>query len=302
VIDRLLGELADALRADGVEGAAARRVLTEARDHLDEAAALVGDEDAVRGFGSPQEFAALVAAELATTATRVAAVAAFSVLSLAGLAYAVLFLTLPLAGRPDMFGGRVPGLGVAIFAGVVFAPQVAFVSGCLALIRVARLRRRGALGDAELRVQRRRTGVALAGGFVTFAALGLAALDFRSDLAGWWVTGSLAASVTFAIGFTVVAAMTIRSSRPRAGAQGSAEDVFDDLAPLLHLPVLRRLELPAHPWRFAALVALGAAFPVVVGGIGGGDPFDGLIRAATEVVAVLGCYAVFGRPLGLRRI
>ena len=302
MIERLLDELAAALRADGVRGAACRRVLAEARDHLGDAATERGEQEAVRDFGSPRELARLVAAELATTATRTAVLAAFAVLGIAGLAYAALFLTLPLAGTPDIFGGRVPGLGVAVFAGVVFAPQVAFVTGCLALIRVVRVRRRGALGGAELRLQRRRAGVALAAGFATFASLGLAALDFRHDLTGRWATASLAVSASFALAFGVVAAMTLRSTRPRACPdERPVEDVFDDLAPVLDRPAFRRLELSAHPWRFAVLVAVVAAVPVVLGGVADGDPFDGLLRAATEIVAVLGCFAVLGRPLGLRR-
>jgi hypothetical protein len=301
MIDRVLDELTAALRAAGVQGTAYRRVLAEAHGHLEEAAMRVGEEEAVRDFGPPKELAALVAAELATTATRLAVLAAFAVLGLAGLAYAALFLTLPLAGTPDISGGRIPGLGIAIFAGVVFAPQVAFVSGSLALVRVTRLRRRGALGASELRVQRRRAAVAIAAGFATFAALGLAALDYRHDLAGWWVAGSLAASMSLAVALGAVATMTIRSARPAALAGEDADDVFDDLAPVLELRMFRRLELPRHPWRFAVLVALAAAMPVVLGGVVDGDPYDGLFRAASEMVAVLGCFALLGRPLGLRR-
>ena len=144
MIERALAELAAGLAEDGVSGATARRTLAEARDHLEEAAAQMGVEESVRSFGPPRELAGLVAAEVATTATRVAALATFMVLGVAGLAYAVLFLTLPVAGAPDVFGGSVPGLGVVAFVGIVFAPQVAFVSGCLALIRVIRVRRRGA--------------------------------------------------------------------------------------------------------------------------------------------------------------
>lgn len=302
MIEGVLEQLTVALDDCGVRGAGHRRVLAEARDHLAEAVARVSEEEAVHAFGSPRELAELVAAELATAATRSAALAAFAVLGVAGAAYAVLFLTLPLAGLPDIFGGRVPGLGVVLFSGVVFAPQIAFVSGCLALIRVVRLRHRGALGSSELRLQRRRAGVALAAGFGTFASLGLAALDYRNELAAWWVVGSLAASTVFALSFSAVAVVVVRSARPRTRTAQTTEDVFDDLAPLFGLPALRRLELPGHPWRFAGLVALAAAMPVVLGGVVDGDPYDGLLRAASEMVAVLGCFALLGRLLGLRRL
>ena len=301
MIDRVLAELAAALYDDGVRGAAGRRVVVEARDHLEEAATRVGEEEAIRDFGSPRELAGLVAAEVATTSTRSATLAMFAVLGVAGLAYAALFLTLPLAGSPDVFGGSVPGLGIVAFTGIVFAPQAAFVSGCLALIRVVRVRRRGALAAAELRLERWRTGVAIGAGLVTFASLAVAALDFRNDLAGWWVLGSLVVSVLFVLLLGVVAVMTIRSARPHVHAVGPADDVFDDLAPVLGFRMLRRLELPGHPWRFAMLVAAAAAAPVALGGLVAGDPFDGLIRATSEIAAVLGCFAVLGRPLGLRR-
>ncbi len=301
MIECALAELAAGLAEDGVCGATARRTLAEARDHLEEAAAQMGVEESVRSFGPPRELAGLVAAEVATTATRAAALATFVVLGVAGLAYAVLFLTLPLAGSPDVFGGSVFGLGVVVFVGIVFAPQVAFVSGCLALIRVVRMRRRGALATAELRLQRWRAGVALAAGLVTFASLAVAALDFRHDLAAWWVVATLTASASLLFVLGVVAVTIVRAARPRARGVGPADDVFDDLAPMLGLRVLKRLELPGHPWRFALLVAAAASAPVALGGFVDGDPFDGLIRASTEIAAVLGCFCVFGRSLGLRR-
>jgi hypothetical protein len=301
MIDGVLAELGAALDHDGVYGAARRRVLAEARDHLLEASAEVGQAEAVRAFGSPRELAGLVAAELATTATRTAALATFAVLGVAGFVYAALFLTLPLAGSPDAFGGSVPGLGIVAFIGIVFAPQVAFVSGCLALIRVVRLRRRGALGGVELRVQRWRTAVALGGGLVTFAALALVAVDFRHDLARWWVLGALAAGTVFVPVLGGLALTTARSAHPRALAAGAADDLFDDLAPVLAFSALKRLELPSHPWRFAVLVAAVAAAPVALGGAVDSDPFDGLLRAAMEIAAVLGCFALFSRPLGLVR-
>ena len=301
MIDRALGELAAGLAHDGVPGHVGRRVRAEARDHLEEAAAQVGDEEAVRAFGPPRELARLVAAEVATTETRAAALATFTTLAVAGVVYAFLFLTLPHAGSPDAFGGSVPGLGVVALLGIVFAPQVAFVSGCLSLLRVVRTRRRGALPAAELRVQRWRTGVALGAGLATLASLAAAALDFRHDLAAWWVAAALAASAALVLALGAVAVTISRSARPRALEGGSADDVFDDLAPVLELPPLRRLELPSHPWRFALLVGAVAAAAVALAGIAGRDPLDGLVRAAAELVSVLGCFAVLGRPLGLRR-
>ena len=301
MIDEYLRELSRELDAVGVRGADARRLLSETGDHLSEAAAEGDEDDAVLSFGPAHELAARVADELATVATRAAAVAAFAALAVGGAAYAALFLTLPYAGSPDVSGGSVPGLGVLAFAGIVFLPQLAFVSGCLALVRVSRLRSRGALPAAELRVQRWRTGVALGAGALTFVSLLIAALDFRRDLAPWWVGASVGASALLLLVLGAVGLAAVRSTRPRAGAEGSAENVFDDLVDVLsRVPGLRRAPLPRAPRRLALLVALVAATGVATAGVAGADPLDGLVRALAEGVAVLGCYAALGRRLGLR--
>ena len=301
MIDDFLRELAAALADAGVRGAHARRVLAEARDHVLEACAEIVEADVVRAFGAPRELAGLIAAEVATTAARTAALATFAVLGVAGLVYAALFLTLPLAGSPDVFGGSVPGLGIVAFAGIVVAPQVAFVSGSLALIRVLRVRCRGALSADELRMQRWRTGVALGAGVVTFVALALVAVDFHRDVARWWILGALGSGVVFTPVFVGLGLTLARTARPRPLAVGPVDDVFDDLAQALAFAPLKRLQLPSHPWRFALLVAAVAAAAVGFGGASAGDPFDSVLRAAAEVVAVLGCYAVLRRPLGLVR-
>jgi hypothetical protein len=301
VIETTLDDLASELRVAGVGARGRARVVLEARDHLEEAAARMGDEQAVRAFGAPREVARLVAAEIATTASRTATLATFGVLAVTGVVYAVLFLTLRLAGSPDVFGGSIPAVGLLSLAGIVFAPQVAFVSGMLALLRVARMRRRGALPAAELRVQRWRTGVALSAGIATLASLAVAALDFRHDLAGWWVATALVSAAVLTTALLAVSASAARSAHVQALEEGAAEDVFADIAPVLRRPALERLALPSHPWRFAWLVGGGAAFAVELAGIVAGDPFDGLVRAAAELLALLGCFGLLGRRLGLRR-
>jgi hypothetical protein len=301
VIERRLAELAGDLQAVGVTGRAKLRVLAEARDHLEQSAEHRGEAQAIRAFGDTRELASLVAADVAATATRGAAAAAFAVLALAGAAYAALFLTLPLAGPPDAFGGSVPGVGVAALLGLVVAPQVAFVSGCLALLRVVRTRRRGALPAAELRLQRWRTGTALAAGLLTVASLAAIALDFGRELSGQWVASALGSSIVLGIALFVVGGATVRSARPLSLVGGGAESVFDDIAPLLRSTPARWLDLPSHPWRFALLVGVGAAVAVALAGVAGGDPFDGLVRGAAELLCVLACFGALGRPLGLRR-
>lgn len=98
MIDDFLRELAAALADAGVRGAHARRVLAEARDHVLEACAEIVEADVVRAFGAPRELAGLIAAEVATTAARTAALAIFAVLGVAGLVYAALFLNAAVGG------------------------------------------------------------------------------------------------------------------------------------------------------------------------------------------------------------
>ena len=61
-VDRYVTELGAALH---VRGAARRRLLRECRDHLADAAAERGEQEAVRAFGPPAEIAAAFDAEIA---------------------------------------------------------------------------------------------------------------------------------------------------------------------------------------------------------------------------------------------
>jgi hypothetical protein len=300
MIDAYLRELARALDAFGLRGAVARRLLAEARDHLEESALDVGEEQAVHAFGAPHDLAELAARELATTRTRSVAFATFSVLGLAGAAYAVVFATLPLAGSPDIAAGSVPGLGLSALLGIVFFPQLAFVTGCLAFLRAWRLRERPWLSAAELRVQQWRVAVAIGAGVLTFASLAVVAVDFRRDLAGWWVLSTVIVSGVACALLTPVAVAGVRSCLPVVTAAGPAESVFDDLDDVLrHVPGCRGVNLRREPRRLALVVALAAGAAVALAGATAGDPFDGLLRAVFEGVAVIGCYLVLGRRLGL---
>ena len=234
--------------------------------------------------------------------TRGAAVAAFVGLGVGGVVYAALFLSLGHAGPPpDIAAGSVPGLGFPALLGIVFFPQLAFVSGCLALVRVVRLRGRAAQPAAELRVQRWRTGVALAAGMFTFASFLSVALDFRRDLASWWVVAAIVSCAGVVALLFAVAAAGIRAAQPQSLVEGAAEHVLDDVTDLIsHIPGLRRARVPRDSGRFALLVAATAAAGVALAGVLGADPLDGLLRALAEGIAVLGCYAALGRGLGLR--
>ncbi len=301
MIERYLRELRASLSAAGVRGRPATRLLDEARDHLLEASAARGEDEAVRSFGSAGQLGAAIAAELATARTRRAAYAGFFALAPVGLTYAVLFLSFPGSHAVQESGGSVPGLGVLSFAGLIFLPQIAFVCGTLALVRALRLRRAVAVAQGELRVVRRRTGAALAAGALTLASFGAFALDQHGVVPGWWFAASLSA-LALAVPLGAVGAANVRASRPLAGHGVNADTAVEDVAAIVALvPGLGGVRLPTEPRRFALLVAWVAAAAVALAGVVAGDPLDGLVRALLEGVAVLACYRVLGRPLALRR-
>jgi len=302
VTDDFLRGLASSLDAVGVRGSAARRVLLEARDHLEEAAR-DGEEDPARQFGDPQQVARLVAAELATGGTRRATFTSFGALALTGLGYVAVFALVPAAGGwTDLFGGRVAGAAPVLALGVALLPQIAFVAGTLALLRAFRMDRTPEAGAAELRLLRHQNWVALGAAGGTIAAVAAYALDAQGDLASWWVWATLGLCLALAPLLVVAGVRVARAGAPMAAPGAAAGDVFDDLDSIMRIAPLRRLGLPAHPWRFALL---GAAAVGAVGFAGGwyaeGDPGSGLVRGGFEAVALVICFAALGRTLGLRR-
>jgi hypothetical protein len=303
VIEPALLELERHLEEHGVHGRPARRFLAEAREHLRDAALAEDEASAVRRFGNLDLVARQVAAEVATTRVRGATFASFAALGATGFAYVGVFALVPAAGGwPDLFAGKVAALGPLSALAAALLPQIAFVSGCLALLAAVRLRRVEAAPGAELSLVRRRNAVALAAGAGTLLALAVSALNAQGLLAAWWIVLTVALSCALSIPVALAGVALVRSAAPEAAPGGRANDVFDDLAPVFGLPPVRRLELPDHPWRFAILCA-SAVF--VLGLAGGwyaeGDPGSGLVRGGFEAIALLASFAVLGRTLGLRR-
>jgi hypothetical protein len=283
VIDEYLVELGRQLAAVGIRGRIRRRILAESEDHLR------AEDGALDRFGSPAEVANAFAAELGARASRRAAVGAFLALGLAGAVYGFSFLSAGFAGQPPP--DTWPALALFAFAVGIVAPQVSFVAGSLALVRVLR-RREPVLPSAELTVLNRRTGVALLFGLVTMAALGVFAFELRNEIAGWWVALTLA-GVAIATPLLVLAVLPAAgAARLRPQIAGDPGDVFDDLG----LPGYRD-----DPWRFARRVAIGLGFVVFVFGAVQGDPIDGAIRGVAEAIACFAGFAALGRYLGLRR-
>ena len=271
------------LRVHGIRGTRRCRILAEVIDHLDE------DPSAEERFGSPAEVANAFAAELGAQASRRSAVSAFAALGVAGAVYAVSFVSLGFASPPTELLD--PPLGALAFALMIVAPQVAFVSGALALLRTLRRRNERAIPTSELVVIRRRTGVALLFGLVTMGALSLFAYVFRAELAAWWLTLTYTstAGASVLLGLAAVPALTARRLRPQVA--GEAGDVFADVG----------VRFGGDPWRFARLVSIAAGLLVWLAAVLQGDPLDGLIQGVFEGFACFAGFAVLGKYLGLRR-
>jgi hypothetical protein len=281
VIELYLEALDRELVDVGIPGRLRRRILAEADDHLR------ADDGALDRFGTPAEIANEFAAELGARASRKAAVGAFAALGFAGALYAVSFLGAAVAGLPPP--DTWPLLAQLAFVAVIVAPQVSFVAGSLALVRVVR-RREPVLPSAELTVINRRTGVALVFGIVTMVALALLAFELRNDSAGWWVALTFAGAA-LATPLLVLAALPAAvASRLRPRVAGEPGDLFDDLG-------FGR----TGPWRFAGLVALCLGLVVFLAAAVQGDPFDGALNGTAETLACLAGFAALGRYLSLRR-
>jgi hypothetical protein len=274
MIDGYLRDLRRDLAERGVRGRAADRILTEARDHLLES----GD---VERFGSSDRIAREIAAQLATTRTIRSTYGAFVALAFTGLTYLAF---LALAGQPDLFSARHEAVGLIATLGLVVVPQVAFVSGCLALLRVLRSRGAATLSAEELGVIRSRAAVALVAGALTALSMALWVVEYREP-GRLLVLPALAAAALAAGARSVTLA-----GQPQAQSEGPAADVFDDLG------------FRVDPWAFALLSAgLIGVLGFAGGWVAEGDPGSGIVRGGFEAVAVLTCFAVLGRRLALRR-
>lgn len=281
MIERYLEALDLELVDVGIPRRLRRRILAECEDHL-------RSEDGVaERFGSPAEVANAFAAELGTRTSRRAAVGAFLALGVAGVVYALSFVGASFAehSAPDTWSA----LAQLALVAVILAPQISFVAGSLALVRVLR-RREPTLPSAELRVINRRTGIALVFGLVAMLALAVLALELRSDSAGWWVVLTLVGVLIAAPLLLLAALPAAVAARLKPRVNGEPGDLFDDLG-------FGRME----PWRFAGLVAVGLGLIVFAAAAVQGDPFDGAVNGIGEALACLAGFAAFGRYLGLRR-
>jgi hypothetical protein len=243
-----LHDLRRELAARGIRGRLAARIELEFADHL--------ACDPQANLGEPAEIAERFAAELRVVRTRRATLGTFAAL-------AVCAALLAIAGASGVHGD--PWAGLTIVAG----GQIAFVAGCLALVRALRGRTPG-----DFRLAQRRAAVALAGGAVVAAGL---AVEGRTSA---YVSAALAAVL-----LAVAAAAThrARALTPAGEFVGLSRD-FGRHAPLILLALA------------AAAVGVIAFQGVVFEGSG----WEGIIRGAIEAGGLGAGVLVLGRPLALR--
>lgn len=270
VIDEYLSQLRRDLGERGVRGAAADRVLAEVRDHLLES-------HDVERFGPSERIAREIAVQLATTRTIRSTYGAFLALAVTAFGYLALIVYADDRAPNDVLAGKHAVVGLVATLGLLLFPQVAFVSGGLALLRAVRRRGCDALSCEELDVLGRRAAVALAAGGLTAVSMLVWGYEF-----GYLASAALFGVVAAAPPCLAVPSLAAASS-PQAPSVGHAEDVFDDLR-------LQRLRL--RPWFFAGGVAIAAALVALV--------VDGFVIAGLEFGAILLCFAWLGRPLALR--
>ena len=325
VIDAYLAELN---RASALPRRARRRVRAEVRDHL-ETAVTVGRaaglepraaaERAVAVFGAPELVARRFAEELAAHGARRATLAVLVAVAGYGALFAVSTQIAAVRAASPFAAG--PADAIAWLAA-----QIAATCAALSAIRALRHRRDGAVPAAKLRYINRGAAVAVGAVLVSVAADAVAA-------AGGGGSGATRTVLLVAVAAVGVAAVAGAEEVARATARTRAlarlddrpagDDIFDDVLALAAatetVPVAaravagaRRLApaLRRRPWRLAALTALAAGLALTITHIvAEGPPADGplVALALTAVIvgiegtAILVCFALLGRFLGLRR-
>ena len=274
------------LGAVGIRGRLQSRIVAEFADHL--------ESDPEAELGSPHELARQFADELGTSRARRAALATFAALAIAGVLFGVAFATQQGKMLAQAVGAATPPLGDIAGAVAVIAPQVAFVAGVLAALRVLRRRREKVLPRAEAVIIVRRAAVALGAGLATMGALAALAIALRNQFPGWWVALTLAAAGAGGVALLSALPGVIAADRVRPLGDGPAGDLYTDLGPLVPEP------LRADPWWLALAIAGAVAVAIAVVGALQSDPYDGILRGILDAGACLAGFAVLGRYLGLR--
>jgi len=273
-----VSELQRELRAIGFGARLVARISAEVEDHL------LCDPEAE--LGTPRLVAERFALELGTARTRLAARVSFGSLALAALILLAVTGAIGAAGGYPATGATawpvaVSGLGLVVFG------QIAFVAGSLTLARGVRRE----LSGADLRLVRRRAGVALTAGALTSGSLLVHALELR-PMPAWWIRFAVAGAAVSFVPFAAASVALVRATHVAPAPLGAAQGLSGDL--------------PRPLQRHAAgvLVGLGVlavGFVTVTGAAFESSRIEGLIRGAIEAVGLLLGVAALGRVLGLRR-
>ena len=263
-----------------VRGAARRRFLRECRDHLADAAAERGEDEAVRAFGPATEVAAAFDAEVAARrGVRSTFVTVTGVLATGGSTLALIHAASASATAPVVWA-------VAFFV----AAQVAAVAAGLALVQALVLRR-STMAPADIVLLARRNGCALVAAGVTMFSAG-AALPGQGSVALLLAGPALVCIALVA----VLRARSLARQLDRSGTP-AVRPPLSDLGRLVRLPVptldSRRLLL------LTTSVAAAAAF--LRDRLERGTVTEALVTAGIEGIAVVGCFLLLGPALGLWR-
>jgi hypothetical protein len=292
-----------------------RRLVSEAADHLREAAEEivasgvareVAEEEAVARFGAAVVVARRFAHAVASTSARTALVWAAAACVSYTLAAVFFILTAPTWLRDFPHG-----------APSMLALQVAFVALVLTGFRALRFRK--TLLIDELRLRLAANGIAIATSAIAAAAGGELVLALTRPAAAPWrdaadvigiysVAGSAALAATFAAAAAVARARALAAlPGPSSGELPTASaSLVEDVAAAA--PPLRPLAaaLTSRPALACAATAVAAFIAMTAVGVWGGDSGEAapLVGAAAtglfEAAAVVAAYLALGRALGLR--
>jgi hypothetical protein len=278
--------LGQELSAVGIRGRLRGRILAEYADHL------ACDPDAQ--LGEPRALARQFADELGSSRARRAAVTGFAALALAGVLFALAFVT-----SDKAFGAApkgLPAIGrIATVLAIVFA-QVAFVAGTLAVLRWVQRRGSGVLPAAEASVIVRRAAVGVVSGIVTMVCLGGVAIAYHRFQPGTWVTFTIVVAAVGVAGLLASLPAIWEAIRLRPVAGGEAGDIFDDIGDLAGLVPS---SLRGRPWRLAAVVSVAVAVVITLAAVPAQDAYDGALRGILDALLCMVGFATLGRYLGL---
>ncbi|HJQ05308.1 MAG TPA: hypothetical protein VJ872_07680 [Nocardioides sp.] len=260
-VDRYVADLAAALH---VRGQARRRILAECRDHLADASAVHGPDEAVRRFGPVADVVAGFEVEVAVRRAQAA-----TWLTAAGVA-GIGASTLAVVHATDN------GLTAPVAWAVVFfaSAQTSAVALLLAVLRAVLMRHETG-SAAAVSLLCRRNGVALGFAALTMFAAGAAV---PGQTSAWRILAGPAIGV-LASAALLRAGRLARRQRDREGAEAQPTPRWD----LLLAPTMVLSAFGAYWWSYLDHGTVSGSF----------------VTAGIEAACVLTGFVLLRRPLGL---